>query len=125
MTKAETLAARPTLFMREMREGRIPPHQIRARRLLWPCDEFLLSFEGEDPVWVQREDALLAGINPAAFEARPAEEVAEAYKRFSEDTEATVTPGAEFFRQQRFLRIGSCQAGEVFVLKRVSRRTGF
>ena len=82
ITEAEQLVLPFDSKLSEVRGGPIPAHQILAHRDL-PDDAFLICFQdGKEPTWELREDALLAGINLAAFEARPAAEVDESYHLF-------------------------------------------
>jgi len=82
VTEAEQLVLPFDSKLSEVRGGLIPVHQILAHRDL-PDDAFLISFQdGKEPTWELREDALLAGINLAAFEARPTAEVDKFYHLF-------------------------------------------
>ena len=61
--------------------GKLGAHRVLAHRILPHCDEFLIVWGDEDEwmagdvSWESREDALSAGIDLAAFEQKPAQEV--------------------------------------------------
>ena len=69
--------------------GELGAHRVLAHRIL-PRDEFLIVWEeDEDGVsWESREDALSAGIDLAAFEQKPAQEVDAEFERFAKDFES-------------------------------------
>jgi len=69
--------------------GELGAHRVLAHRIL-PRDEFLIVWEeDEDDVsWESREDALSAGIDLAAFEQKPAQEVDAEFERFAKDFES-------------------------------------
>ena len=100
VTEAEQVVLSFDSQLSDMRGGPIPAHQILAHRVL-PRDAFLISFEEEEPTWEVREDALLAGINLASFEARPVAEVAEAYERFCDGDSGMLRPS--FCADQDFI----------------------
>jgi len=74
--------------------GKLGAHRVLAHRILPHCDEFLIVWGDEDEwmagdvSWESREDALSAGIDLAAFEQKPAQEVEAEFERFAKDFES-------------------------------------
>ena len=73
--------------------GELGAHRVLAHRIL-PRDEFLIvwdedeAWDEDDVSWESREDALSAGIDLAAFEQKPAQEVDAEFERFAKDFES-------------------------------------